>query len=83
MNIQGLPCLIICCSQLFSEWKLLEPNEIKFSQGFSQKVVSTSSFVINSLPARVDFCCLLKAIANSLDPDQARQMSGLILIQTV
>ena len=25
----------ICCSQHFSQWKLLEPNEINFSQGFS------------------------------------------------
>ena len=27
-----------------AEWKKLEPNEINFSQGFSQKVVSTSCF---------------------------------------
>ena len=56
--------------------KKLEPNEIKFSQGFSQKVVSTSCFVFNSLLARVDFCCLLINFANSLDPDQARQNVG-------
>ena len=29
-------------------WKKLEPNEINFSQGFSQKVVSASCFVFNS-----------------------------------
>ena len=40
---------------------------------FSQKVVSTSSFVFNSLLSRGDFCCLLITFANSLDPDQASQ----------
>ena len=29
-----------------AKWKKLEPNEINFSQGFSQKVVSTSCFVV-------------------------------------
>ena len=71
--IQGLPWLRICCSQHFSQMEKLEPNEIHFSQGFSQKVASTSYFVLNSLPASVDFCCLLITFANSLDPDQARQ----------
>ena len=42
----------------------------------SQKVVSTSSFVFNSLPPRVDFCCLLITFANSLDQDQASQDIG-------
>ena len=56
-----------------AKWKKLEPNERNISQGFSQKVVSTSCFVFNSLPARGDFCCLLITFANSLDPDQARQ----------
>ena len=50
----------------------MEPNEIDFSQGFSQKVVSSCS-VFNSLPASSDFCHLLITSANSLDPDQARQ----------
>ena len=54
-----------------AKWKKFEPNEINFSQGFSQKVVSTSCFVFNSLPARGNFCCLLITFANSLDPDQA------------
>ena len=54
-----------------AKWKKLEPNEIHFSQGFSQKVASTSCFVSNSLPANVDFCCVLKTFANSLYPDQA------------
>ena len=33
-----------------AKWNKLEPNEINFSQGFSQKV-STSCFAFNSLPA--------------------------------
>ena len=48
-------------------------NIVIFSQGFSQKVVSTISFVFNSLPPSVDFCCLMITFANSLDPDQASQ----------
>ena len=40
------------------------------------KVVSTSCFVVSSLPARGDFCCLLITFANSFDPDQARQNVG-------
>ena len=54
----------------------MEPNEINFSQSLSQKVVSTSYFVSNSLPTRGDFCCLLITFANSSDPDQARQNVG-------
>ena len=59
-----------------AKWKKLEPNEMNFSQGFSQKVVSKSYFVFKSLPARGDFYCLLIKVANSLDPDQARQNVG-------
>ena len=59
-----------------AKWKKLEPNEINFSQGFSEKVVSTSCFVFNSLPARGTFGCLLITFANRLDPDQARQNVG-------
>ena len=40
------------------------------------KVLFTSCFVFNSVPARVDFCCLLIAFANSLDQDQALQNVG-------
>ena len=32
-----------------AKWEKLEPNEINYSQGFSQKVVSTSCFVFNCL----------------------------------
>ena len=59
-------------------WKKLEPNEINFSQGFSQKIVLTSCFVFNSLSARGNSCPLLMTFANSLDPDQADILSGLI-----
>ena len=52
-----------------SQMKKLEPNEIDFSQ----KVVSRSCSVFNTLPARGDFCHLLITLANSLDPDQARR----------
>ena len=58
-----------------TKWEKLEPNEINISQDFSQKVVSTSCFAFNSLPARGNFCCLLITFANIL--------SGLIWIQTV
>ena len=61
---------------LLAKWKKLESNETGFSQGYSQKVVSTSCPVFNSLPASGDFCHLLIAFANSLDPDQARQNVG-------
>ena len=56
----------------------MEPNEVDFCQGFSRKVVSKMCSVSNSLPASGDFCYLLKTFANSLDPDQAGQMLGLI-----
>ena len=51
-----------------AKWKKLEPNEIDFSQ----KGVSTSCSVFNSLPTSSDFCHLLITFSNSLDPDQAR-----------
>ena len=34
-----------------AKWKKLESNEIMFSRGFSKKVLSTSCFEFNSLPA--------------------------------
>ena len=43
---------------------------------YSQKVVSTSCFIFNSLLAWGTFGCLLITFANSLDPDQARQNVG-------
>ena len=35
-----------------SKWENFEPNEINFSHSFSQKEVSPSCLVFNSLPAR-------------------------------
>ena len=55
---------------------VLEPNETDFSQGFSQKVVSSSCSVFNFLPASDNFCNLLITVINSLDPDQAGQNVG-------
>ena len=54
-----------------AKWKKLEPNEIVFSQGFSQNVASKSCSVFNFLPTSGDFCHLLITFANSLDLDQA------------
>ena len=71
--MHGLPWLRICCSQHLNQMEKLEPIEIDFSQGFSQKVVSRNCSLFNSLPASSDFCHLLITLANSLDPDQARQ----------
>ena len=51
-------------------------NIVIFRHAFSQKVVSTSSFVFNSISLRVDFFCLLITFANSLDPGQASQNVG-------
>ena len=59
-----------------AKWKKIGANVINFSQGFSQKVVSTSCFVFNSLATRGDSCCLLITFANSLEQDQARQNVG-------
>ena len=56
-----------------AKWKKLEQNEIDFSQGFSQKVVSRSCSVFNSFPTSSDIYHLLITFANSLDPDQAQQ----------
>ena len=53
-----------------AKWKRLEPNEIDISQ----KVVSTSCSVFNSLPASSHFYHLLINFANNLDPDKARHV---------
>ena len=72
-TVRAYPGSEFVAANTLAKWKKLEPNEINFGQGFSQKVVSTSSFVFNSLAARGDFCCLLIAFTNSLDPDRAKQ----------
>ena len=80
INFRAYPGSKFVVANTLAKWKKLEPDEINLSQGFSQKVVSTSCFVFNSLPARGYSCCLLitfaNCFANSLDPDQARQNVG-------
>ena len=76
MLLRAYPGSEFVVANTLAKWKKLEPNEINISQGLSQKVVSTSCFVFNSLPAKGDFCCLLITFENSLDPDQARQNVG-------
>ena len=68
-SIRANPGLEFVVANTLAKWKKLEPNEMDFSQGFSQKVVSRSY----SLPASGYYCHLLITFANSLDPDQARQ----------
>ena len=75
-HIRTYPALEFVVANTLAKWKKLEPNEINFSQGFSQKAVSVGCFVFNLLPARVDFCYLLITFANILDPDQAQQNVG-------
>ena len=76
MSIRAYPGSEFVVANTLAKWKKLEPNEINSSQGYSQKVVSTSCFVFNSLSSRGHFCCLLITFANSLDSDQARQNVG-------
>ena len=52
---QGLPWLRFVVANTFAKWKKLKSNEIDFSQGFSQKVVSRTCPVFISLPASGDF----------------------------
>ena len=59
-----------------AKWKKLKPNEIDFSQGFSQKGVSRSCSAFDSLLASGNFCHLLITFANSLDPDQVQPNVG-------
>ena len=50
LHTKAYPGSEFVVANTLAKWKKLEPNEIDFSQGFSQKVVSRSS-VFNSLPA--------------------------------
>ena len=62
------------------KWKKLEPNEINFSQGFSQKVL-TSCFVFNPLPAlSADNLC--KQFGLRSGPTKCRAWSGSKLFET-
>ena len=75
-SVRTYPGSEFVVANTLAKWKNWEPNEINFSQDFSQKVVSTSCIIFNSLPARDDFSWLLITFANSLDPDQARHFVG-------
>ena len=44
LGLRANPCSEFVVANTLAKWKKLEPNEINFSQGFSQKVVSTSRF---------------------------------------
>ena len=70
-NLRAYPGPEFVVANTLAEWRKLEPDEIDFSQGFSQKVVSRNCSVFNSLPASDNFCRLLITFAYSLDPDQA------------
>ena len=70
---RAYPCSEFIVAYTLAKWKKLEPNEIDFSLGISQKVVSRSCSVFNSLPTSGNFYHLLITFANSLNPDQARQ----------
>ena len=71
MKIRAYPGSEFVVANTLAKQKKMEPNEIDFSQEYSQKVVSRSFSVFNSLPASSDFYLLLITFANSLDPDQA------------
>ena len=73
---QAYPGSEFVVANILAKLKKLEPNEIDFSQGFSQTVVSRSCSVFKSLPASSDFCHLLITFANSLDANQARHNVG-------
>ena len=49
-NFRAYPGSEFVVANTLAKWKKLEPNEVNFSQGLSQKV-STNCFVFNSLPA--------------------------------
>ena len=55
-TLRAYPGSEFVVANTLAKWKKLEPNEIDLSQGFSQKVISKSCFVFNSLPTRGDFC---------------------------
>ena len=74
-HFRAYPCSEFVDANTLATWKKLEQNEIEFSQGFSQKVVSRSCAVFNSLPTSGDCCHLLITFANKLDPDQARLLT--------
>ena len=59
---------------------MISKENKKFRKMF---IVTEYAALINSLPATGDFCHRQITFVNSLDPDQADKMFGLIWIQTV
>ena len=70
-----------------AKWKKLEPNENNFSQGFSQKVVSTSCFAFNSLPAWGNLLLSADNLCKQFGPKsgltKCRAWSGSKLFETL
>ena len=70
--IKAYPGSEFVVANTLAKWKKF----VDFSQGFSQKVVSSSCSVFNSLPSSGDIYHLLITFANSLDTDQAQHKVG-------
>ena len=81
MDSRAYPSSDFVVANTLAKWKKLEPNEINFSQGFSQKVVSRSCFVFNTLPAMsADNLC--KQFGPRSGPTKCRAWSGSKLFDT-
>ena len=65
MVFRAYPNSEFVVANTLAKWKKLEPKEIDFSKGFSQKVESRSFFVIFLFAPGGYFCCLLITFANS------------------
>ena len=78
MDHRAYPGSEFIVADTLAKWKKFEPNEIDFSQDFSQKGVSRNCSAFNSLPASGNFCHLLITFANSLDQDQVQQNVFLV-----
>ena len=59
INTSACPGSEFVVANTLAKWKKLEPDEIDFSLGFSQKEVSRNFSLLKSLPASCDFCHLL------------------------
>ena len=71
---RAYPGFEFAVANTLAKWKKLEPNEINLAKVLVRKQYQV--LYLTCLPTRVDFCCLLITIANSLDPGQARQNVG-------
>ena len=76
--IRAYPGSDFVVANTLAKWEKLELNEIYLSLGFSQKVVSRSCSLFDSLTASGEFCHLLitlQTVRTQIRPDK---MSGLI-----